>query len=375
MSPWPLTTACRRPPGSAVRAWALHLTSLCLLAGLAGCSTIESYPGTVDSSFPESIPAPTEPSSVTPAAAESADETTVPPIPPTPETAPVEPAAQRVLVVLSSDADNYRGVSEALSSNLPDHYELLEINLAAGDVEKQAADIAASEWAAAVAIGADAADFAASRLQIPVVLCQVFDFEGLLLQHDNFVGVEPLPPLDLQLKSWKQLDPDATRVGIIVGPDETGLLARAEEAAAGLGLQLHPAVAMTDQDALYQFKRFAEDVDALWLQPNGRILSPSVLHEMLDYARRHQVQTIVFNRALLDWGALLSVGSDPAAVAASVASALQAIVGGNAGLARIFPLASVDLHFNEQVAGEIGAIGPSDVARARQLNMASDDDS
>jgi len=376
MNQRPVSTNCeqrrRRSPGGRISG----LAALLLLSGLAGCSSIGPFRGPADRSPIESGSAPVAPPPGGMAEAEPAPPPAAPPAPPV-APAPVEPAPRpRILVLRSSDADNYLGVAENLRGLLRDDYDLLEVNLAAAADAPLPASVVTAKWTAAVAIGTDAAAFAATELQIPVVICQIFDYAPLLAQHANFIGVEPLPPLELQLKSWKQIDPDATSLGIIVTADETELVTRAKEAAATFGLSLHAAIAATDQDALYQFKRFSEDVDALWLQPNSGILSPTVLQEMIDYALGHQVQTIVFNRALLDWGALLSVGSDTAEVAATVTRALGDIVDvDTADVARVWPLASVDVHFNEDVAGRLGVFGSSDVARAKQLVTARDDDS
>jgi ABC-type uncharacterized transport system substrate-binding protein len=353
-----------------------RLAALLLLIGLAGCSTIGPYQGPITSTTAGPSAEPSTPDVVTAEAEPEPLPASVTPAPSPPAPATIAPPTRRILVVRSSDAENYLSVAQALLRSVPENYELVELNLADSEGETTSTNVGEAEWDAAVAIGADAASYAATRVQIPVIVCQIFDFEPLLEQNENFIAVEPLPPLELQLRSWQQIDPTAASVGIIVTADETELTSKALEAAEKLGLDLHTAVAATDRDALYQFKRFADNVDALWLQPLGSILSPTVIQEMLDYALGHRVQTIVFNPSLLDWGALLSVGSNTDDVAASIAQALDAIVSGNgADLQRALPLSAVDVHFNEAVAGQLGVFGPSEVARAKQLVTLRDDDS
>ena len=162
---------------------------------------------------------------------------------------------------------------------------------------------------------------------------------------------------------------------MIVTEDDDRLIADAEAAAGKLGMTLHVAVAVTDRDAIYQFKRFAQSVDGLWLQPNSRILSPTAIREMLDYALGHQVRTIVFSPSLLEWGALLSVGSSTDDVAATVAATLGEVVKGDAaGLDRVRPLSRVEIRVNEDVAGQLGIPDAAELARTRQLVTSRDDD-
>jgi putative ABC transport system substrate-binding protein len=294
---------------------------------------------------------------------------------PAPRRAPAVRPTPRVLVIRSSDADNYLNVSDTLMQNLAPDYELLAVSLTADQAGTADPVINVSEWTAAVAIGLDAAAYAAAELDLPIVFCQIFDYRQLLDAHAGLFGVAAMPPLALQLESWKAIAPNSASVGVIVTEDETDLIAEARVAADALGIELHTAFARTDRDALYQFKRFAQTVDALWLQPNSAILSPAVIQEILDYAFEHRVQTIVFNDVLLDWGALLSVGSHTEDVAAAVAASLGEIVNGNAAeLMQVRPLSIVNAHVNEKLAAELGVLESTDAAREKPLLIARDDD-
>src|SRR5690606_22540865 len=88
-----------------------------------------------------------------------------------------------------------------------------------------------------------------------VVSCQVTD--GDFDAAPNAYGVDSTPPLDLQLKAWRRLDPTLRTIAAVLGRDETLLAARARDAAAAQGLALELRLASSDQEAIYHFKRIA----------------------------------------------------------------------------------------------------------------------
>lgn len=277
------------------------------------------------------------------------DARTEAPPPPTP------PPPDRVLVLMSSGAASYAEVGAALGTKLGKRYELHRITLPEHSDEASHPTIEQTNWQAVVAVGRDAADLAAAELHTPIVFCQIFDYEPLLEQRASIFGVEALPPIALQLKAWKELAPGVGSVGLIVSHTTAPMIEQARQAAADAGLALRVEHAETDRELLYRFKRLAPSVDGILLLPDNTILSPSTVREILAYAETHHVHSIVFNRALLNWGALLSVSNDPEDVATKVAEVIDAIVNGKtADLARVTPLSAARTYFNPKVAKALG---------------------
>lgn len=269
-------------------------------------------------------------------------------------------ARDRILVLRASDAESYTDIAVSLDALLGERFELEQASLAQSTAAS-IADHGADAWSAAIAIGADAADAVDTELGVPTVFCQIVDYGSLLEVRDTLFGVEALPPLDLQLKSWKQLAPHVTSVGALIAEDDVGLADQARQAAAANGIELHVEFASTDREALYRFRRLAASVDGIWLLPSSGILSPRVLREMLDYARSRQIYSIVFDDALLGWGASLSVGSDSTDVAATVSRVVEALVRGEAPeLDRVTPLTAVDLRINPELAIGLGVVAPAE---------------
>jgi putative ABC transport system substrate-binding protein len=317
----------------------------------AGCSVLGPAPEQRSTST-----VPDEPAA---AAVGSAEPATTPVIAPPPRAVPPAPLpAIPILVLRSSDSADSKEVADRLERSLGDGYALQQLTLADTNALAEIRNGNYAEWAATIAIGAAAAEFAATALDVPTVFCQIFDYEPLLAKRESLFGVEALPPLDLQLRSWQRIAGGARSLGMIVSAGDTELAAAAQDAAGTAGIDLHVEFAATDREVLYRFKRFAPSVDALWLLPNSEILSPRILRETLRYALDHNVQSIVFNESLLEWGALLSVGSDPADVAQTVTQVLTAVLSGSAAsLPRVTPLTTVNALVNEQAAVALGLGG------------------
>lgn len=341
------------------RAGRKALSRALLLAGI-GCSSACSMLGPAsDIGEPQATVVSPEPVTPTPA-----PEPTVARRPSLPPPAPPPPV--RVLVLQSSGLRDFRDVADALAATLGSGYEIERIVLTEAQAAQRVAAIEPKDFGAVVAIGIGAAELAARDLRVPTVFCQVFGYEHLLTMRTGLYGVAALPPLDLQLARWKELAPNVSTVGMIVGESRASLIAQAREAAANSGLMLEAELASSDREALYRFKRLALKVDGLWLFPDNEILSPEAIREMLHYALDHHVHTIVFNPALLQWGALLSVSSLSTDVANTVAHVLHALTTRPADeIPAVTPLTKVDTRVNENVALQLGLVRTPSQASAR----------
>jgi hypothetical protein len=150
-------------------------------------------------------------------------------------------------------------------------------------------------------------------------------------------------------------DASLQRIGIIVSEAHAGLVPDFLAAARAIGVDVEVERSASDLETLYLFKRMAPRLDGFWLLPDNRILSPGVLRELLSYASSHEVGVLVFSDALLPWGALLSAGSLPGDVAASVQGVLERIVADpTAQPERISSLSEVALRFNPDMARRLG---------------------
>lgn len=330
-----------------------------VLLSLSGCSYLEGLsktpptePVVQQPQLPPDLP--TEPE----VPAEPVPTTVRPVAEPDPD--PLPPASAdslRVAVLLSSRTAAYENVATALAEKLDtvDIYDLSDKSLTPKEMF-DSIQSAGSE--VIVAIGMRATAFARTFEDMPVVFSQVFNsgqFDGA--DTGKIRGVSVLPPLDLQIAAWREVNPSLSSIGAIVGSGHDRLIEEAAASAEAHGVRFSYRLAQSDRETLYLFTRLVPDIDGFWLFPDNRILSASVLRQMLTYASRHRVQVAVFNDSLLALGATISTTSVDADIAETIVSvASQLLTEGGVSVPHITPLKRIQvrtrLQSSEQVASD-----------------------
>ena len=198
---------------------------------------------------------------------------------------------------------------------------------------------------------------------MPVVVGQVFNIHDAELLSDDIKAVSVLPPISLQIDAWHELDPSVRNVGAILGSGHEELIKEADEALKARGVKLHYAIADSDRETLYLFNRLVRDIDGFILFPDNRILSRSVLTEMMSYASRHRVQVAVFNEPLLDIGALFAAGSVAPDIAAQISQVLNQLIDGKGkAIPAVTALSEIEIWTNEEVLERLGLEHAADEA-------------
>jgi ABC transporter substrate binding protein len=335
-----------------------RVLSAWLLATIAGCANVPPEPPVVpDIVVPEPEPLP-------PPQVEQE------PLPPEVEAPPrvevIEPPPRvKAAIVLSDRSPAFEKVATELAPLLD---QTLLYNLSDKSLSPEDAFAAAAESGASVviAIGRPATQAAAAWSTIPVVYCQVFNYERPDGLSVPVKGVASLPPLSAQVEAWKELDPELETIGAILGIGHEDLLREATVAAVANGIVLHYRIAQSDRETLYMFHRMAPHIDGFWLFPDNRVLSVPVLEQIVEIAARHGVRIAAFNDALLEMGVALSTASVEADIAATVVTVAEKIVaGGSDAIPELTPLGKVRIATNPAAgessdtyaAGETGAGG------------------
>jgi ABC-type uncharacterized transport system substrate-binding protein len=293
---------------------------------LSGCSLVLPSRDTADPVITPQLP-PTPHTAPAPVVDDTASDPAPAPIIEPPPVVP-EPVVLPVAIVLSGRAPAYENVVTELAQLLENSqiYDLSDKSLTQKDVFDAIRD---NESRAVVAVGLRAANFARGIEDIPVVFSQVFNVIPNRLNGENFKGVAAIPPLDMQMQAWLQMNPDLKSIGAIVGNGHDDLIAEAIRTTDANGMKLSHHLVTSDRETLYHFMRLAPKIDGFWLFPDNRILSAGVLREMLDYAPQHGVQVAVFNDALLPLGAAISTTSVNADIAQTIVSVLVSMVSGD----------------------------------------------
>jgi ABC-type uncharacterized transport system substrate-binding protein len=319
----------------------VRIISIC--AFLAGCTA----PVSITETTPGEPPTPVAPLEVSETIAE----------PDVPDEVVTEPAWTQAAVILSNDIPAYGAIAEHLEHELgPDRVTVLSLSGQRSNGPQVISAVGAMGADRIVAVGSLAASVGAEIDEVPMTFCQVFDFHDRgLLSGDN-TGVNFLPPFELQLETWKRLSPDLESVGVIVGPDQDGLLAEIESACDRHGVRLVSYVVGSDKEALYTFKRLVPQIQGFWLLPDHRVLSPMVIREIMLYGARHKRQMVVFNPKLLSLGGLMSFSSDYADIAGKVIAQLDRPTA--LDRERMVPLAEMLVEINTAVVAILGLAVP-----------------
>jgi ABC-type uncharacterized transport system substrate-binding protein len=269
-------------------------------------------------------------------------------------------APRREVALLFNNAPRYSEVVAQLRKLLPlETYQVTLADVEAENSRRILHSLRGRPGLFVVAIGLPAARIARDELSAPIIFAQVFNYQELLVRGRAIRGVTAMPPLDLQVRDWKKIDPNLRRLGLIVSQQHTDLIPLAERAAGAAAVTIKHEISDSDRATLYLFKRLAPRIDGLWLVPDDRILSPTVLRELLSYAVSHGVRVCVFSDAVLDWGALMSASPTPEDIARTLRRVLQAMMenGANA-LPPLTPLSELVVRINMQVAGRFGLSFP-----------------
>lgn len=287
--------------------------------------------------------------------------------------APGERAAEvsgnGIAVLVSSDELAFQAVARELVRQAGPGVQLHSLGDRDGGQAALVRRLSSPEVSRVIAVGLPAARLARRLNGKRVVFCQVFNYEEAGLLSPTMKGVGAMPPLAEPFRLWKSIDPRLVRIGVITGPQMTPLVREARAAARAAGIELEHVAVHSDKETLFAFKRLLPRIQGLWMVPDNRVLSAAVIRDVLSLAVREGRPVLGFRHELLALGALLSVESDPADVAAQ---ALARVRAGPAGSAVPGPAVAVltrtDVRINRVVLQSLGLeLPPGEAWRANAL--------
>lgn len=231
--------------------------------------------------------------------------------------APVE-LPKHLAILLSDESSAFQRVAKEIIRQYGKPVESFRLKDVNTTQEETLRRLQRSPATRVVAIGLPAARAARRLTGKQIVFCQVSSHEEANLISASMKGVRATPPVSEQFRVWRALNPKLRTVGVITGPQQTALLAEANQAAREQGLTLIAVQVKADRETLYAFKQLARRVQGLWLVPDNRVLSGAVLRDLMAYAVMEGKQVLAFSQELLSLGALLSMESSPEDIASRV---------------------------------------------------------
>lgn len=264
-----------------------------------------------------------------------------------------------VALIVSSEIPSYAGVAARLYELVsPEELTTWIIedptnNLPAG-ADRLTKIIESNEPKTVVAVGLSAALFALRNLDVPTIICQVFNHVEYPELENAIATVSVLPSFDEQLQFWRSIDSNLSSVGAIVGPGHDVLIDSSQRSADDQQIAFSYRVSQSDQETVYQFKRLANEIDGFWLLPDNRILSLTAIEELMAYADSRDIPVVVSNPGLLRFGALMSLAPSPSQVADRVYSLLSESRELNSPILGLVESDRFDVEINPAVATRYG---------------------
>lgn len=229
---------------------------------------------------------------------------------------------KEVVILVSEDVPAYSQVAQAVAKNLGQRGSVHYLKKSQFDNLKMLAAYKDDKNKQFVSIGLNASVTAKSLEDSQVIFCQVFNYQDYDLLSERHKGVS-MVPISRTFATWRALSPGITDIGVISGPGLDEMIHAAKTVAEKHGITLHYKTVNSDKEYQFAYKGMADEVQGFWLLPDNRVLSSSMLSEVMTYSVRNGKQVAVFNDELLNLGGLFSVTSDPQDVAQQVLDRLE----------------------------------------------------
>jgi ABC-type uncharacterized transport system substrate-binding protein len=173
-----------------------------------------------------------------------------------------------------------------------------------------------------VSIGLNASLIVKPLADSQMIFCQVFNYQDYGLLSEKHKGVS-MVPISKIFGTWRALAPGITDIGVISGPGLEDMMQTAMSVAKKQGITLHHKTVNSDKEYQFAYKEMADKVQGYWLLPDNRVLSASMLSEVMAFSVRNSKQVAVFSEELLNLGGLFSVTSEPQDIAQQVLERLE----------------------------------------------------
>jgi len=231
-----------------------------------------------------------------------------------------------VAAIISQDIENHHIIYHKIKKLINDKKGTIKpFYLYRQNVSEIIEQIKTAQHQQVVAIGLAAAKSAAQLIQIPVIFCQVYNYQDHGLVNEYIKGVSLIPSVNQQLLIWKAILPDLKQVGVITGSGNQPFIESTIKNALAHNIAITSRTVSNDKEMWAEFRRLTPQVDAFWLLPDNRILSKRTLRNIINYSSKHETPLFTINGLLLPAGAVISstqIGDD---IAGKVVSRLLSI--------------------------------------------------
>lgn len=280
--------------------------------------------------------------------------------------------AARVAVVLSADSAPYQEVYQVIRAYLD------ETPHEASRVYADSLTAASlNDARLAVAVGVDAAEALAALPERPPVLAILVPRAWYLrsgrarLSSGNRRTQSAIyldQPFERQALLIRLALPDVRRVGVLLSPEQSGVLGELEEALRAQRLSLVHATVTADERLITPLETVLAEADLLLALPDPLVFNRNTAQSLFLTSYRYRDPVLGYSRSLTRAGALLSLHSSPAQIGRQAAEWIgSAMQGGAVHLPPPAYPSYFSVSINDQVARSLGFALPSEADLEKRL--------
>lgn len=163
-----------------------------------------------------------------------------------------------------------------------------------------------------LAVGILAATLAKEQFtDIPVIFCMVVNHERFNLEGANITGISSEASLEEQFAILKEILGAQKNVGVIYDPSKTGgIIYEATVVAEKFNFNLVKTEVLSEKDVTYALKNIINKIDALWIIPDGTVITKDSLDTIFKKTLKNRIPTFCTSSAIVKAGALISISPD-----------------------------------------------------------------
>lgn len=207
---------------------------------------------------------------------------------------------------------------------------------------------------------------------IPVIFSSVTDPKeaGLLKDNAEVTGVSNFIPLDEQLKLFKEILPNLTRLGIIYNPGEVNsikILAHLKEIAVQYNIEIIAATASKTTEVSSSINKLIGNVDAVFISNDNTALS--AFGTIARISLENEIPVFVSDTDMVEYGALAALGPNQYELGKQTAEIVMRVLKGEKAktIAVEYPK-TIELVINEKISEKLGVKFSKEILdRAKKL--------
>lgn len=246
----------------------------------------------------------------------------------------VAPAAPRIAVLISQDAEPYQAALAGFRRSLEQHGSRAAVDVypLQGDPAAAGAALERARGAGAqllLTLGSLATRAAARHKGRPPIVA------GMILTADDLAGVDNATcvvlefPVETELRWLQRLLPGQKNVGVLFNPGENqARIDAATRAAAGAGITLFARKVDSPREIPDALDSLARRADVLWGIPDQVVLTPETVKPILLFSMRNRIPFVGLSSTWVRAGALYALERDYGDIGAQCAELAVRILGG-----------------------------------------------